>query len=112
MSALSNRTVEHLLAAEIREEDVWLRDDYRQARICVAMAANGEQHPFLASSYAVYGTHPDRVWEKVMGNRRYGLGREFSAWFDQAGLLKPDLPKKRPAIYIDEAAERATKERF
>lgn len=85
MSALSNRIVERLLAAEIRESDVWFKDDYRQARICVATAAKGEPDPFLASSYAVYGTHPDHVWAKVMGNRRYRLGREFSAWFDQAG---------------------------
>ena len=30
------------------------------------------------------------------------LGEEFSDWYDAAGNLKPDLPKKKPSIYIDE----------
>lgn len=111
---ISDRVIERLLAAERRETDVWLRDDYRQARICVSMAARGEPDPFLASSYAIYGTHPDHVWEKLMRDRRCRLGREFSDWFDQAGNLKPDIPGKKPAVYeaAEDAAVRIVRERL
>jgi len=41
------------------------------------------------------------------------LGKEFSDFYDAAGNLKPDVPKKKPSIYVvDEDAERATRKRL
>jgi len=66
----------------------------------------------VAATHIVLHCHPDDVWPPVLANRKVRLEKEFSDWYGTAGNLKPDLPKKRPAIYIaDEEAEPATKER-
>jgi hypothetical protein len=70
---------------------------HRQAFICVSLASCGEAQPFVTSSYRIYGTHPDDVWPKIMAKRKAKLGKEFLEWFDQAGNLRPDLPKKSTA---------------
>ena len=106
------RILERLQNAEVSESDIWFRGDYRQAYICVSLAQSGEPQPFIASSYQVYGTHPDQVWRKIMADRKAKLGKEFADWYDEAGNLKPDLPKKKPSIYIDEQAEQAERERL
>jgi hypothetical protein len=106
------RILERLQQAELSEPEIWFRQDYRQAYMCVSLAERGELQPFIESSYRIYGTHPDLVWHKIMENRKAKLGKEFLDWYDEAGNSKPDLPKKKPAIYIDEQAERATNERL
>lgn len=106
------RILDRLEEAEQAEQDIWYRQDYRQAFIVCSLAERGEPEPFVTSSYRIYATHPDKVWAKIMHDRRMKLGREFSDWFDQAGNRKPDVPKKKPAIYIDEQAERAARERL
>src|SRR5581483_8029925 len=94
----------------LAEQDVWLRQDYRQAFICISLAERGERDPFVASSYRIYGTHPDKVWPKIMRNRRVKLGKEFPDFYDDAGNLKPDVPKKPSQFNLE--AERATNERL
>jgi hypothetical protein len=94
---LHERIMARLIQAEAHETDIWLRQDYRQAFICVSLAAKGNTEPFLVSSYQVYGIHPDKVWPKILWNRAAKLGREFSEWWDTAGNRKPDLPKKPQA---------------
>jgi hypothetical protein len=106
------RILDRLTAAELAESNVWFRQDYRQAFICLSSARRGEAAPFIASSYRIYGTHPDLVWSKIMANRRAKLGKEMNEWYDAAGNLTPDLPKKKPTIYIDEQAEQATRHRL
>jgi hypothetical protein len=106
------RILDRLQKAEFSEPDIWFRQDYRQAFICVSLASRCEPQPFITSSYRIYGSHPDVVWRKIMANRKARLGKEFADWYDQAGNWKPDIPGKKPAIYIDEQAERAINERL
>jgi len=106
------RILDRLQKAELSEPDIWYRQDYRQAFICVSLASRCEPQPFITSSYRIYGSHPDDVWRKIMANRKARLGKEFADWYDAAGLRKPDIPQKKPSIYIDEQAERATAERL
>jgi hypothetical protein len=96
----ASRILDRLWEAERAEADIHLRSDYRQAWICVSLAVRGEAQPFVASSYRIYGTHPDDVWPKIMANRKARLGKEYSEWFDQACNLQPDLPRKKPAIVL------------
>lgn len=61
---------------------------------------SGGLQPFVEASYRIFGTHPDDVWPKIMANREARLGKEFGEWFDQAGNLQPDLPRRKPATVI------------
>lgn len=54
--------------AERSEPDIHLRSDYRQALICVLLASRGEAHPFVESSYRIFGKHPDKVWPHILGD--------------------------------------------
>ena len=107
----ADRILNRLQKAELAEPSIWLRQDYRQAFICVSLARNGEAAPFVASSYRIYGTHPDLVWVKVQANRHARLGKEYGQWYSHDGMLLPDVgvPKK-PAF--NEQAERAINERL
>ena len=96
-SALIDRVLDRLWGAEQGESDIHLRSDYRQAFICVSLASRGEAQPFVTSSYTVYGIHPDKVWPNILATRKAKLGEEFSDWYDAAGNLRPDLPKKTSA---------------
>jgi hypothetical protein len=97
----ASRILNRLEEAERSEPEIWLRQDYRQAFICVSLAVRGEAQPFVASSYRIYGKHPDNVWPQIMVNRKARLGKEFPEWFDQAGNLQPDLPRKKPAAVLE-----------
>jgi hypothetical protein len=88
------RILDRLWEAEMSEQDIHLRSDYRQAFICVSLASRGESQPFITASYRIYGSHPDDVWPKIMANRKAKLGKEFADWYDQAGNWKPDVRKK------------------
>jgi len=88
------RILDWLQTAELSEPDIWFRQDYRQAFITVSLASKGNTEPFLSASYAVYGIAPEKVWPRIMAGRKARLGKEFADWFDAAGILKPDIPKK------------------
>lgn len=96
MAALSFHVMAYLEKAERKEENVWLKEDIRQAWTVCSMAERGMPDPFVQSSYKIYGIHPDDVWPAIMARRRAKLGKEFSAWYDAAGNLKPETPKKPP----------------
>jgi hypothetical protein len=108
---LSERVMARLTSSEAHETDIWLRQDYRQAFICVSLAAKGNTEPFVVASYQVYGIHPDKVWPKIIWNRQARLGREFPSWYDASGMMKPDLPKK-PSTYSNPEAEKFCKDRL
>jgi hypothetical protein len=108
---LSERVMARLTSSEAHETDIWLRQDYRQAFICVSLAAKGNTEPFVVASYQVYGIHPDKVWPKILWNRQARLGREFPVWYDASGMMKPDLPKK-PSTYSNPEAEKFCKDRL
>jgi hypothetical protein len=102
-----------LMAAELTEPNVWFRQDYRQAAICLSLAERGEAAPFVSSSYRIYGTHPDLVWYKIQANRHARLGKEYGQWYTSDGMLLPDIgAPKKPSIFIDEQAEQATNQRL
>lgn len=107
-----DRILARLVQQETHETDAWLKQDYRQAWICVSLASKGNVEPFTVSSYQIYGKHPEKVWPAIMHNRRMKLAKEFGQWFSTDGQLLPDtssIPKK-PAI--NESAERAVNERI
>jgi hypothetical protein len=107
------RILDRLQKAELSEPNIWYRQDYRQAFICVSLARRCEPQPFITSSYRIYGLHPSKVWPMIMAKRKARLGKEFADWYDQAGNWKPDIPGKKPAVYIpDEQADRAINERL
>ena len=107
------RILDRLEAAELAEPDIWFRQDYRQAFICVSLARKGERQPFVQSSYRIFGKHPDKVWPQIVATRKAKLRKEFTEWFDHAGNLKPDIPGKKPVPYVpDERVERAINERL
>jgi hypothetical protein len=110
---LVERIMARLIQAEAHETDIWYRQDYRQAFICVSLASKGNTEPFMVSSYQVYGLHPDKVWPAILHNRQARLAKEFPDWYDAAGNMRPDVPKK-PSVPspTQEAAERSTKERL
>ena len=93
------RVLFRLIQAEEREAEVHLRDDYRQAFICLSLASRGNTEPFLVSSYQMYGKHPDLVWPAIMAKRAAKLGKEFGQWYSTDGQLLPDVgvPKKPAA---------------
>jgi len=88
------RILDRLEEAERSEPDIHLRTDYRQSWICVRLAGRGVAQPFVESSYRLYGKHPDKVWPHILATRKAKLGDEFRDWYDAAGNLKPDIPKK------------------
>lgn len=92
--ALSRRVLDRLWNAELSEPDVWLRTDIRQAWIVVSLASSGETQPFVQSSYRMFGIHPSKVWPRIQAERKARLGDEYTDWYDAAGNLKPDIPKK------------------
>jgi len=102
-----------------KERDFWLRDDYQIAWLTVRWSFKGvpewncnSDHPYVAETFTVLQRHPDDVWPVIMENRKARLGKDYSDWYDASGMMKPDIPKKKPAIVIDEEAERATRERL
>lgn len=91
---LLNRILGHLLLAEAKEPNPHYRDDYRIAWITCKWAFEGVHKPHVAATYRVLGVHPDLVWWHILQDRRARLDREFSDWFDAAGNLRLDVPKK------------------
>jgi hypothetical protein len=77
--------LDYLASAELREEDVWLRDDIRIAWVTVLNASQGSQSPHIEASYRVLGLHPDKVWPAILARREALLGRP-----------SPVSPKKQP----------------
>lgn len=77
---LSDRAVVRLVEAESREPEPWHRDDYRIARITVALARDGSPIPHVEATYRVLGLHPDKVWPSILARRRALLGQKMGAF--------------------------------
>lgn len=83
------------------ERNPHLRADRRIAWITVKWAESVPASsdyallsPFVAATFAVLHCHPDEVWPRRLANRQARLGAEYSDWYDAAGNLRPDAPKK------------------
>jgi len=101
----TERVLVRLEQTNKKETDPWFRDDYRIAWITVKWAAEGvpewswrrDSPPHVAATYQVLHCHPDEVWPRMLENRRAKLGAEYSDWYDAAGNLRADAPKKDSA---------------
>jgi hypothetical protein len=91
-----DRILARLTQAEAHELDVWLREDYRQAFITVALTAKNFPNPFLEASIRMNGCHPDKVFQHITNNRKAQLGGEYSRFYDENGVwrVEPLVPKK------------------
>jgi hypothetical protein len=88
---LVRRILLRLDDAIAHESDLWLRDDHKIAKLTVLYAATGEAEicgPYVLASYEVLGTHPEKVWPKILA-RRKALG------FEEVSGAAP-VPKKPP----------------
>lgn len=97
----ADRVIAYLIQQEARERKAGqpdLADDLREAQIALLLWQRGDRPTlpecFVAASYAVFGTHPDKVFAKVTRHRQEKLGAEYAQWYDAAGNLRPDIPKK------------------
>lgn len=84
-----DRILAELVRAEAHEQDVWLKDDYRQAFVIVSLAERGNPIPFITSSYICYGLHPDKVWPSLVARRKADCGKLYPVLFDQNDIRKP-----------------------
>ena len=60
---------------------------------------------FTAATFTVLRCAPDEVWPRILANRKEKLGAEYSDWYDAAGNLRPDAPKKDSASAGQRKAE-------
>jgi len=84
------RILARIWDAEMREENRHLKIDYRQAFICVSLAARGNIEPFVSSSFMIHGIHPDKVWPRIVTNRKDKLGPEYYQWYGPDDMPLPD----------------------
>src|SRR5260370_791147 len=105
-SRLSRRIIARLVQAEVCEHDPHYCDDLRIARLTVSYAASGEAKlctPHVLASYMVLGLHPDKVWSKIVAQRKAEIGRDYPLYFDENDNWRVDssagescVPKKPP----------------
>ena len=108
-----DRILARLVQAEAHEPHVWLRDDYRQSFITIALAAKGSALPFVEASYRMYGPHPDKLWPAIVARRKAQLGAEYSNFYDANDnrIIEPVenspflLPKKSAQSIRPESSE-------
>lgn len=74
----TERILAQLIQSEAREVCPHLRDDYRQTFISISKFSKGEFETywdaFVATSYAMYGLHPDKLFDKILARRAWMLG--------------------------------------
>ena len=57
----------------------------------MSLAAKGDSDPFTASSYQLYGMHPNILWAQIVADRKGKLGWEYDLWYFDDCRLKPDI---------------------
>ena len=72
VNKLARGVLSYLEKAELREQDVWLRSDYRQAEQTVLLAFEGCADPYTKAFIQLHAIHPSKV---------------TSWWRDRAKLL-------------------------
>lgn len=76
------RVLEYLAKAELRESDVWLRDDIRVAYKTVVNASLGMSDPWIQAFCSYYGRHPRRAipfWLEREAQREEKVGPGMTA---------------------------------
>jgi hypothetical protein len=97
VATLSDRAIAYLIQLEAHEGNPHVCADLRQSQITLILAQRGNAEPATVASYQVHRCHPDQVWPRRVAERKAKLAAEFSDWFDAAGNLRPDVPKKDSA---------------
>jgi hypothetical protein len=99
-NAVSERVCARLVQAEAHEPNTSLRSDYRQAFICVSLAAKNNPQAFVDASYAVQRCHPDQVWPRIVAQRKAMLGKEYPDFFFLSNdMPRPDVKRDTKVIY-------------
>lgn len=89
--SVSERVLARLVQSEAHELNPHLRSDYHQAWLTVYYASLGNPIAFIEASYRAVGCHPDKVWPRIVENRKALLGSDYSRWYDEAGnALSPE----------------------
>src|SRR5215471_16138712 len=97
------RISDQIMNAEIAEQNPHWKDDYRQARVIIALCRANDPAPLVTSSYRMYGVHPDLVFVAITAIRKAKLGDEYSDFYDENGNLIPqrlDIPDYDPTLDI------------
>jgi hypothetical protein len=97
VATLSDRAIAYLIQLEAHEVNPHVRANLRQSQITLILAQRGNIEPATVASYQVHCCHPDQVWPRRVAEREAKLGKEYPDWFDAAGNLRPDCPKKDSA---------------
>jgi hypothetical protein len=109
LATVSNRAIAYLIQLEAHETNLHICSDLRQAQITLILAQRGNSEPATVASYQVHRCHPSQVWPRRVAERKAKLAKEYDFWFDAAGNLRPDVPKKdsatTPPSLADSGAE-------
>lgn len=89
--SLADRILNHLVRAESRETNPWLRDDIRIAWLTVLYASQGDPTPFVRAHCQILGIHPDNLQTAMEARRRAKLGSYYVP-AEQWGDLKEGIP--------------------
>jgi hypothetical protein len=101
---MAERVMARLEDAEWSEGNVWLRGDIGHAWITVALAGRGPASTVRGGILQPLRPASGCAMVSNLGQASRQASGEFSDGFDQAGNLKPDLPKK-PQVPIREAEQ-------
>lgn len=88
----------YLATAEIKEQDVWLRDDYRVAYKTVLNAAQGMSDPWIQAFCSYYGRHPKRAipfWVERESRRAIEVGPGLSEFSPKKPVKSVRLPQTK-----------------
>lgn len=88
--SVSERVLARLVQSQAHEANPHLKTDYYQAWLTVYYASLGNPIPFIEASYKAIGCHPDKVWPRLIANRKALLGKDYEKWYDAAGMLRPE----------------------
>ena len=103
--ALHERVGSRLLEARDQENEPWFNDDYQIAFLTVRYAQREDLNfcaPHVLATVEVLGCHPDKVWPRIVAQRKAKLGKFYSAWYDENGNARPpelrefSAPVKKP----------------
>jgi len=85
---LSQRIIDALVRAELREPDAWNRDSQRIARMTVASAARGDPNPWSRSFLAYFGKPHEKA---------------FKIWSERSEQLEIELARCRAMVESEQA---------
>jgi hypothetical protein len=115
--ALHERVGSRLLEARDQEKQPWFNDDYQIAFLTVSYAQRENLNfcsPHVLATADVLGCHPDKVWPRIVAQRKAKLGKFYSAWYDEndnprppeLGEFAPPVKKPVRSVSLEEFQRR------